>query len=123
MEIMNCLLPFQLGEHYDFAQSGDLTYCRFNQEQHQINTSIHPQHCATAMMVVKQMEKTLPVATAQMINAVNQCHVPGRLQWLAREPMWLLDVAHNMQAVQRLYNEVASKMPLGKIYFVFGVFN
>lgn len=113
---------YQLGEHFDFLDDGSTINCRIDGKEYQINSEVHPQSCVTAMMVIRQMQDQLPVPDDVLTDAINSCHVPGRLQWIDKRPMWLLDVAHNLQAAKRLYNVIRESNISGTIRFVFSVF-
>jgi len=113
---------YQLGEHFDFDVCDADILCRVENDGFKINSNLHPQACVTAMMVVNKMQDNLPVREGDCIKAINGCRVPGRLEWINHRPMWLLDVAHNIQAVTRLYHTIQERPVPGRIRFVFAVF-
>lgn len=113
---------FQLGDQFDYRVEADQIQCQVEEKSYQIHSDVHPQSCVTAMMVVSLLEHNLPVLQDDLLVAVNNSSVPGRLQWINQSPAWLLDVAHNMQSVRRLYGAITEKNITGCVRCVFGIF-
>ncbi len=54
-------------------------------------------------------------------RALPRVSLPGRAQWLAGPPNWLLDVAHNAAATARLAALVRDRAGSGRVHCVFGL--
>ncbi len=113
---------YQLGKQFDYQVEGEQIHSQIDANSYKVFSHIHPQACTVAMMAVTLMQQKLPVLEMDLLSAIKNCCLPGRLQWLQGKPMWLLDVAHNMQSIRRLYDVICKKNVSGNIRFVFGVF-
>lgn len=83
--------------------------------------SIHLSAMASALVAVMQMQNVLPVPESIFIDAIKQVKIFGRRQWVndyCTAPI-LLDVAHNLQAVSLLKNEIEKVQLKGKVYCLF----
>jgi dihydrofolate synthase/folylpolyglutamate synthase len=113
---------YQLGNQFDFQRIDSSIQCQVNGKTYSLISDVHPQACVTAMMVVTLMNDTLTVLDNDLRLAFKHCYVPGRLQWIHHQPKWLLDVAHNVQAVKRLTQVIQACEGLGTVRVVFAVF-
>jgi dihydrofolate synthase/folylpolyglutamate synthase len=78
------------------------------------------QNCATALMALRQLQ-LLPAADV-IRQSLAQVQLPGRMQWLQHQPAILLDVAHNLQSIAYLAQQLALVKPrYGQIHAVCGM--
>lgn len=58
---------------------------------------------------------------SQALPAIQNATLPGRLQWIRGNPSWLLDIAHNLEAITNLGNVLNLWIPYEKRKLLFGV--
>jgi|GEM_PF-6860147 len=78
-------------------------------------------NAATVLMAVACLNPRLPVAIPHLGLGLRQTHLPGRFQIVPGAVPWLLDVAHNAQAVAMLAANLRAFDCPGRIHAVFGV--
>jgi len=75
--------------------------------------------CA-ALMALSRLQRRLPLSTDQLAAGLRDVRLPGRLQQFEGAVSWLVDVAHNPEAVQALANFLRDHPVAGQTHVVFG---
>jgi dihydrofolate synthase/folylpolyglutamate synthase len=78
-------------------------------------------NAATAIMAVETLQEQLPVDQAALRQGLLHARIAGRLQAYGRDPVVLLDVAHNPQAVTALRAALEAQPVSGKTLAVLGM--
>lgn len=86
----------------------------------QIPGSRQWQNVAAVLMAVSQMQGRLPVSSPDILAGMASVQLTGRLQILAACPQVLVDVAHNLQAVEVLEEYLLSHPVSGHTYAIYG---
>jgi len=83
--------------------------------RHQLNNA------AAAVAALRTLRARLPVPVAAMRAGIAGARLAGRFQVVGRDPMRILDVAHNPHAARALADNLAQLPPTGTIHAVFGM--
>jgi dihydrofolate synthase/folylpolyglutamate synthase len=78
-------------------------------------------NASAALMTVVDMESLLPVSEESVRQGLQSAHIKGRFQLIKGDVPVLLDVAHNPQAVDSLFNFLLENYANKKIYAVFSM--
>lgn len=78
-------------------------------------------NASAVMMAVECLQQRLPVDDVAIRQGLGHAKLTGRFQLLAGQPVVLLDVGHNPQAVQTLLDYLRSDFPAVKIRAVFAM--
>lgn len=85
--------------------------------QHQLHNA------AGVLMVLELLQERLPVDQQAVRNGLLTVKLPGRMEVWPGEVTWVLDVAHNPQAVQRLRDNLENIAVDGETIAVLGMLN
>ncbi len=78
-------------------------------------------NAAGVLATLEQLREQLPVASEAVAEGLREARLPGRLQVLPGPVEWLLDVAHNADAVGVLAAELDRRPVAGRCHAVFGI--
>jgi dihydrofolate synthase/folylpolyglutamate synthase len=84
--------------------------------EHQIRNAA----CAISALESLQ-SKWFEVGKKAILSGLNKVDWPGRLEIYSKNPLVILDVAHNPDGVDNLVSALGNLLPDKKIYFIFGV--
>lgn len=87
--------------------------------KHLPSLQLHPQNACTALAALEQLEPQL--SSDALVRGLKRAELPGRLEWLQREPHILVDVAHNIQAVAHLKQWIDNLAIQGRCYAILGM--
>ena len=77
---------------------------------------------AVALMITEALHDSLPVGLSAIRQALRQLQVPGRYQCLKYlNHTVILDVAHNLAAIEHLKEQLKRDWPLKPIHLIFGM--
>ncbi len=80
-------------------------------------------NAAGVLMALRLLEERLPVDEPAIRRGLRQVALPGRLQRIRRGGVtWILDVAHNPQAVEALAGALEARPRSGRTLALFGMF-
>ena len=78
-------------------------------------------NAATALMALSCLDSTLPVSDEHLRVGLRRTRLDGRFQVIPADPVWILDVAHNIQAAEALATNLSSARCPGRLHAVLGV--
>ena len=78
-------------------------------------------NAAAALMASACLKTRLPVSTTQLSQGLQKVHLDGRFQVLPGPVTWILDVAHNEQAVRAITENLRSFRCSGRLHAVLGI--
>ncbi len=78
-------------------------------------------NAAAAMAALWTLRARLPVTVAALRAGLAGVRLAGRFQSVGRDPLRLLDVAHNPHAARALADSLADLPPTGRVHAVFGM--
>lgn len=119
---------YQLERDFTFTKQENATWVWQTQQQlrsalplpalfgeHQLDNA------AGVLMVIEVLSKQLPVSQQAIRQGLMSVTLPGRFQVIAGEPVCILDVAHNVDAVKQLNKQLSAYNCKGKILAVLGM--
>lgn len=117
----------QLGQQFDYCKHGD--GWDWHDEESRLHDLPPPafkgehqyRNASAVIMAVQSLQSRLPVAEATIRQGLIEAKLCGRFQLMAGQPLVLLDVGHNPQAVQTLLDYLHSDFPGRKIRAVFAM--
>lgn len=77
-------------------------------------------NAANALMVLEALQEVLPFDETAVRAALSQVYLPGRFQMLQKEPLVIVDAAHNPHAAVVLADNLRSMGDFHATYAVFG---
>ncbi|MCW8931109.1 MAG: bifunctional tetrahydrofolate synthase/dihydrofolate synthase [Gammaproteobacteria bacterium] len=97
--------------------------CRYNLPMPNLSGTAQLKNASNVLMVLELLRKTFPVTQAEIKRGLQNIQLPGRFQIVSTEPLVILDVAHNVQAVQVLNDSIKSlnQSSSGKIHVIVGM--
>ncbi len=78
-------------------------------------------NAAGVLMVLDQLQSSLPVDIAAVRQGLLHVRLAGRLQFVSGSPSWLFDVAHNAHAARALATALADMHLNGEVVAIFAV--
>lgn len=78
-------------------------------------------NAAAAIAALEELALMLPVSPAAIAQGLETVCLTGRFQVIAREPLWILDVAHNPDAAAVLAKNLADLPHSGRSWAVCGI--
>lgn len=79
------------------------------------------QNISTGLAALKVLGQLSPlIESKKLAELISDTGLPGRLQVIKHEPLWIVDVAHNPQAAELLANYMA-KNRQGTLYIILGM--
>jgi dihydrofolate synthase/folylpolyglutamate synthase len=78
-------------------------------------------NAAAVLMVTQCLAENLPITQSAIDRALQGVELPGRMQIFPGKPLIVLDVAHNPQAVQSLWDNLQELALAGRWHAVFGI--
>ncbi len=78
-------------------------------------------NASTALMVLELLKNRLPLDQRAVRIGLQEAALPGRFQLVGRDPVTILDVAHNTQAMQTLSDNLADVFCSGRTLAVFSM--
>jgi dihydrofolate synthase/folylpolyglutamate synthase len=102
-----------LGEHYRYQRAGSRWHWQGLGAVYQdlplpaLIGDFQLDNAAGALAALDSLKDTLPVTPEQVAEGLLRVSLPGRMQVLRRDPLILLDVAHNPQAADTLAENLA----------------
>jgi len=78
-------------------------------------------NAAGVLMVLDQLQSSLPVDIAAVRQGLLHVRLAGRLQFVSGSPSWLFDVAHNAHAARALATALADMHFKGEVVAIFAV--
>lgn len=115
------------GKDYDFERDGKRWNLR-NRERiwrSLVLPAMEGEHqmrnAAGVLVLLEALKDKLNVNCAAVEQGLSQLNLAARQQYLPGKPAWLLDVAHNPQALSELSGKLARVKPTGKVWAVFGM--
>lgn len=79
-------------------------------------------NAALAVCVVECLEKNFPVTLAQIKRGLLKAKWPGRLQVIGKNPLFVVDGAHNVDAAKKLMESIEIYFTNRKIIYIMGMF-
>ncbi len=78
-------------------------------------------NAAAVLAVIESLQPRLPVPRAAIEAGLRDVELPGRFQRLGEDVEWVLDVAHNPDAVRRLGTTLADRPARGRTTAIVGI--
>jgi dihydrofolate synthase/folylpolyglutamate synthase len=78
-------------------------------------------NAATAIAILEQLSKVVPLTPDAVKRGLAQTRWPGRLEEVARDPLVVLDGAHNPAGIESLLASLDAVYPGRRVHLVFGV--
>ena len=78
-------------------------------------------NAACAVAALATLRERLPVTMAALREGLAHARQPGRFQVVGRQPLRILDVAHNPHAARALAASLADLPPTGRVFAVFAL--
>ena len=118
----------QLGRHYDYAVAdADWSWkrCDDTTALSHLPAPALPgkQQFQNAAAVIEALQclPELSISEPAIHRGLSDVRLVGRCQVIRTEPLWLVDVSHNVQAVQALANVIASMPVTGRTHALFAM--
>jgi len=93
-----------------------------NIEYHQLQVpQIKLQNAATALAAITVLQRQLPVKNTSIVKGLKNTRLPGRFEIIKPPYRCILDVAHNVQSVKWLVEQLQKLNIKGKIHAVFSM--
>lgn len=116
-----------LGEDYHYEkqpsgwhwQNGNTR--RFSLPQPALRGSVQLQNAAAVLQVIDCLAESLPVNQAAIRDGLLAARIEGRFEVHQRSCRWVLDVAHNPQAVKVLAKQLGDVFTAGSVHAVVGM--
>ncbi len=97
---------------------------RYNLPVPQLQGRVQLKNAANVLMVLELLKPDWPVSQAEIKCGLLKVQLPGRFQVVSTEPLVILDVAHNVQAVKVLAQSLKSlrqTLTTGKVQAIVGM--
>ena len=94
---------------------------RYNLPLPQLKGAVQLKNAANVIMVLELLKHTHPVSQAEIKRGLLNTTLNGRFQVVSTEPLIILDVAHNVQAVQILKLSLEQLAVPGKVHVITGM--
>jgi dihydrofolate synthase / folylpolyglutamate synthase len=78
-------------------------------------------NAATAITVLEQIDADLRPARAEMVRALEELDIPGRMERFSAHPDVVFDVAHNVEKAQALVAALRESFPGRRIHYVVAI--
>ena len=117
----------RLGVDFDFVERADgWDYVGFGSRRRELplpalEGSVQLGNAATALAVLEAAEPAVLVPDEAVRAGLQAVCLPGRFQVVAGDPEWILDVAHNPDAVRALATALATRGHRGRTIAVCGI--
>lgn len=119
----------RLGVDYDFSRSGSDWTWRLSDPHSELiklplpfaQLGIQLQNASAALTSVNLLQNSLPVPKSAMFSGVDNAHLAARRQIISREPLIIVDVAHNEASIASLVSFVKDLNYSGKAYAICGM--
>lgn len=117
----------RLGQHYRYKGSGDgWDWIGENRRRSSLpmpgmRGAVQLQNAAGVLQVIECLQEKLPVDQQAIRSGLLGARVPGRFEIVQRNCRWVLDVAHNPQAVQGLAAHLGEVFVAGQVHAVVGM--
>lgn len=79
------------------------------------------ENAAAVLAVIEALRERLPVTREAIVAGLRNVELPGRFQCVPGTPEWILDVAHNPDAAERLSQTLATLPARGRTMAVVGI--
>ncbi len=112
---------YQLGVDFRLRQVAEGWVCQLQEQELLLSAGSNclPVNQGIALMGFSLLCPELPISQ-QFVKVLSNFQVPGRCQVIDRRPRYLLDVAHNTQAIKHLANQINLLKPkANKVWAIF----
>ncbi|MBM4255163.1 MAG: bifunctional folylpolyglutamate synthase/dihydrofolate synthase [Deltaproteobacteria bacterium] len=118
---------YLLGENFTVAQQRDGSghYIGLRWQLHDLHLGLRGQfqhnNAATALAALELAHQTFPINETQVRQGLLSARWPGRIEIVSRQPLVILDGAHNSQAMQTLVAELPALLQGRRVKLLFAV--
>ncbi len=105
--------------------------CRFNFRYDTINAQIETKligfhqvqnaACAFLSLCVINQYTDVKLSSESILNGIKEAEWIARMEIVSKDPLTIIDGAHNVQAAEALVETINSFIPIGKVNVIFGV--
>lgn len=96
---------YQLGDdskHWDWSYHNNIKAEHSGLPKPNLSGEIQFKNASNVLMILQLLAEKFPVSGAQIRSALSKVQLAGRFQIITKNPLTIVDVAHNLQAVTEL---------------------